>query len=292
MPGLGSIGRAVSGGLGRLFGGAARASAPATRGLLSAASTVPGATGHVFEGAAQAGGSGLGGGAAEWLRGAAGGVARDLFGSPGRALSELQAGTAFRPGGMFHHSNTLWTPAAPAGSGALRRAMPWVNRAFTVGLPAAEAVNALAGGGDPNKGRLENALGAIGGGLGFAYGMPAVGMLGAGYTARAGRALGEGLGSLVGRPTRQTTGYPNYRLRALAEQGEGPLAYSQERTAEELWKRAAGTPNLLPQPATSAQNTPNMKPQVPGSAPAGTGGVSTSPRAPTATVPVVATPRM
>jgi hypothetical protein len=76
MPGLGSIGRAVSGGLGRLFGGAARASAPATRGLLSAASTVPGATGHVFEGAAQAGGSGLGGGAAEWLRGAAGGVAR------------------------------------------------------------------------------------------------------------------------------------------------------------------------------------------------------------------------
>lgn len=285
MPNLGSLGRAVSGGLGRLFGGAGRAAAStAPRGLLSAASSVPGATGHVFSGAEQAAGGGLLGQAGGWLKDTARGAARDLVGSPGRAVSELRGGTAFSPGGIFHHSNTLWSPAAPAGSSTFRRAMPWANRAFTVGLPAVEAANALAGGGDPNKGRLENALGAVGGGLGFAYGMPAVGMLGAPYIGRAGKAVGELAGRALGSraPGGSTQNYP------LTDPGYGQ--YAQERTAEALWKRAMGAPNMLPTAPTSAQNTPVMKPQAPANqAPAAT---ATSPRAPTATTPVVATPRM
>lgn len=247
MPSFGSLGRAVAGGVGRVFGGAGRAAAKAApRSLLSAASTVPGATGHVFDAAGaaagatgtSAAGSGMLGAAGKWLGDAAKGTVRDLVGSPGRAISELRGGTAFQPGGLFHHSNTLWSPSAPADASTFRKAVPWVNRAFTVGVPAIEAANALAGGGDPNKGRMENALGALGSGLGFAYGMPAVGMLGANYTAQGGRMLGEGVGRLFGRPQPQID--PNM-------QGSTPPQYAGDVN---YYPQAAQDPNYTQRTAS------------------------------------------
>lgn len=142
------------------------------------------------------------------------GVGHDLVGHPVQAVKQIAAGTAFKPEGLLNPKNVLWgsghveqlpTDAAMRGPRmALRGAMPWVSRAFTVGLPAYEAYKGLKGEGDPREGRLSNVLGAIGSGAGWAFGQPIAGMLGAPVISGLGRSLGVGVGRLLGsRPQPQ-----------------------------------------------------------------------------------------
>jgi len=116
-------------------------------------------------------------------------VGHGLVGHPIETGKQLLAGTAFKPEGILNLRKNL------LGGG-------WLNRIMGIGIPAYGAIQALRGQGDPNEGRLSNALGAIGSGLGFTLGFPAAGMLGVPYIAEAGHRLGKGLGHLLGsRPT-------------------------------------------------------------------------------------------
>ena len=147
------------------------------------------------------------------------GAVSGAFGRPIEAVRQLRAGTAFQKGKLLDPHALLWgssptaeqlaaiKPGNPAsalsrGWASTRRgwmqAEPWLNRAFTVGLPAYEAFQALKGKGDPNEGRLSNTLGALGSGLGWAFGQPIAGWVGAPYVSQLGRAIGVGAGRLLG----------------------------------------------------------------------------------------------
>ena len=83
---------------------------------------------------------------------------------------------------------------------------PWMNRVFGTILPAYGVIQAARGqAGDPNESRLTNTLGAIGGGLGAAYGFHGFGVLGAPYLANAGSRIGTGVGKMFGSPSQAAT---------------------------------------------------------------------------------------
>ncbi len=82
----------------------------------------------------------------------------------------------------------------------MAKASPWLGRTFGTILPAYGAYKAITGkSGDPNESRLTNTLGAIGGGVGAAYGYSGLGALGGGIVAGAGARLGTGLGRMISR---------------------------------------------------------------------------------------------
>lgn len=179
-------------------------------------------------------------------------IATQAVGSPRKAYEQYQAGTLFHPEeGMLHHSKVLW-PSMPAPSpipGPLPTPGPgeaphtpfaqfknrasqvgthvknraaqagvWAGRLQNVGLPAYHAYKALQGEGDPNEGRLTNALSAVGQGLGNAYGLPIAGMLGAPYIGRAGAFVGKQLGRFLGSKPR----YPSQAMPQYEEQQQEP----------------------------------------------------------------------
>jgi hypothetical protein len=135
-------------------------------------------------------------GTADTLSRWAGTAARTLVGHPEKLLDAK----SFRPGGMFNVRNVLW-PTEPG-----RPLATWLGRTFGTLLPAYGVYQAMKGdAGDPSRGRLANTLGAAGNALGWAYGMPALGLLGAPMLGRLGQSLGEGVGQLIGgspRPAR------------------------------------------------------------------------------------------
>jgi hypothetical protein len=106
---------------------------------------------------------------------------------------------AFQPGGMLHWKNVFW-PTVPG-----RPVATWLNRGLGTILPAYDVYKTMQGeAGDPTKGRLANTLAAAGNALGWAYGMPAVGLLGAPMLGQLGRSLGENIGRLVEGEPRAT----------------------------------------------------------------------------------------
>lgn len=132
--------------------------------------------------------------APSWLR-TVGDVAakggRFLFGHPDKLL--LEGGKAFGPGGAFDAKNVFW-PTVPG-----KPVQQWMGRAFGTILPAYGVLRAAKGiDGDPNEGRLSNALGALGGALGGAYGYSMGGIVGAPFIQRAGANVGKNLGRMLG----------------------------------------------------------------------------------------------
>ena len=144
-------------------------------------------------------------------------TATGIFGRPFEAARQLHTGTAFKPfqaatktapeQGMLNLRDNLWGHAPPKidpqtgkAPGMIARAMPWVNRAFTLGFPALEAGQALMGQGDPSKGKWENVAGAVGGGLGFAMGNPVGGIIGGQMISNVGRGLAGHVGKMFDRP--------------------------------------------------------------------------------------------
>jgi hypothetical protein len=118
-----------------------------------------------------------------------GGVARNMIGSPGRAF--VEGGKAFSPGGFLSARNVFW----PAVSGPGGSKLNWLARAGTLAMPLSMMSTMKQ---HPEEGRLSNALGALGGAAGMAYGFPAAGVLGAPLLGGAGAALGRGVGHLLG----------------------------------------------------------------------------------------------
>jgi hypothetical protein len=124
-----------------------------------------------------------------------GGAIRSLIGQPWR----LGRG-AFQPGGVLHWKNVFW-PTVPGKPGAT-----WLGRGLGTMLPAYSIYKATQGeAGDPSKGRLANTLGAAGSALGWAYGWPAVGLLGAPILGELGQSLGENVGNVFDRARRKGT---------------------------------------------------------------------------------------
>ena len=120
------------------------------------------------------------------------------IGSPIEAGKQLIKGKAFRPGGLLNLRENFW-PSIPKTGPWYHKAGPWAQRAFMTGLPAYGVIQAARGkDGDPNEGRLSNALGALGSAAGFGLGFPALGVFGSPYVAAAGQHLGRGLGHLLG----------------------------------------------------------------------------------------------
>ena len=125
-------------------------------------------------------------------------VKRNLIGSPITTGRQLIQGKAFRPGGTLNLRENFW-PDIPKTGPWHHKVMPWASRAFMTGIPAYGVLQAASGqGGDPNEGRLSNALGALGSGVGFGLGLPAAGILGAPLVAAAGQRIGRGVGHLFG----------------------------------------------------------------------------------------------
>jgi hypothetical protein len=123
------------------------------------------------------------------------GVARNLVGQPGRAF--VEGPKALGEGGFLSAKNVFW----PAVSGPGGSKLNWLARAGTLAIPLSMMSTMKQ---HPEEGRLSNALGAIGGAAGMAYGFPAAGMLGAPLLGGAGAALGRGVGHLLGsRPKDQ-----------------------------------------------------------------------------------------
>ncbi len=140
----------------------------------------------------------------------AGGAARTLVGHPEKLLQRK----SFRPGGMFHVRNVLW----PTEAGA--PLANWVGRTFGTLLPAYGVYQAMRGeAGDPSKGRFANTLGAAGNALGWAYGMPAFGLLGAPMLARLAQSVGEGVGRFVDGSQRPQMVVPR-QARSIPAQGD------------------------------------------------------------------------
>jgi len=145
-------------------------------------------------------------------------VMHTFTGDPAVRKSLLQ-GTAFNRGAPLHWKNVIW----PSNGGHISN---WVGRLGTI-LPAYGALQALEGkGGDPNEGRLTNALSSLGQAAGFAYGMPAVGMLGAPLAANLGSQIGRGVGRALGShpqhapppeamPEQEMSGVPLYYRRSV-----------------------------------------------------------------------------
>ena len=120
-----------------------------------------------------------------------GGLKSILVGQPGRAF--VEGPNSFRPGGLLSNSN-IWWPKTD-GLRGMQKVMPWVQRASTIqgAMQMAHAAH-----GDQHEGALSNMLGTAGQIAGYAYGMPALGMLGAPLLSAAGRSVGHGVGHLLG----------------------------------------------------------------------------------------------
>lgn len=101
-------------------------------------------------------------------------------------------GGLFKKDQLLHHSNVFW-PTVPGST-----AKTWMGRGFGTILPAIGVAQALRGHGDPNEGVLANTLGSLGSAAGFAYGSPAVGMLGAPILAGLGHHAGKTIGRMLG----------------------------------------------------------------------------------------------
>ncbi len=158
------------------------------------------------------------------------GAIESLIGRPVETAKQLSNNTAFHRGGILDPHTAFWgkgyePPAKPLPATAFARgpreafgktfghAMPWVNRYFSIGAPAMEAYHAYKGEGDPSKGRLSNVLGAVGSGLGWGFGLAGGGLLGGQLAGEGGRALGQGIGHLLGsrpEPPRQQLPPVNY----------------------------------------------------------------------------------
>lgn len=178
-----------------------------------------------------------------------------FFGKPHVALQQFQQGKLFSPEGMLHHSNVLWPkmpdklPAIPEGGvphsfgaqakNVFQRGMTWASRAQTLAGPALGVYSAIRGGGDPNEGRLSNALGAITGGLASAYASPVVGMLGAPYVGRAGTALGKQVGRFFGSAPRNP--YQDYYNQIQPQQI--PPQQSQQEPIQKIPRKRPMSPD-------------------------------------------------
>lgn len=114
------------------------------------------------------------------------GIKRMAIGQPGRAF--VEGPKAFAPEGLLGHKNVWW----PDVKGA---PLNWLGRAGTIAAPVM-ALSAMRS--NPQEGRLSNALGALGGIAGSAYGFPALGMIGGPMLGTAGAHLGRGIGHLLG----------------------------------------------------------------------------------------------
>jgi hypothetical protein len=114
------------------------------------------------------------------------GIKNMVIGQPGRAF--VEGPKAFQEGGMLSHKNVWW----PDVKG---KPLNWLGRASTVAAPLM-AMSAMRS--NPNEGHLSNALGALGGIAGSAYGYPALGMVGGPMLGAAGARLGRGIGHLLG----------------------------------------------------------------------------------------------
>ena len=124
-------------------------------------------------------------------------IPRLMIGHPEKVLQQGRG--AFRPGGILDPKSILWPSVERGVNGErLPQIMGWLGRASTLstGYNAYKAMKGEAG--DPNEGRLSNTLGAVGGSLGMGFGLPAAGALGAPVLARAGQALGKGIGHAFG----------------------------------------------------------------------------------------------
>jgi hypothetical protein len=114
------------------------------------------------------------------------GIKQTFIGQPGRAF--VEGPRTFSPGGMLSTKNVWW----PSVKG---QPLNWIGRAGTIAAPLM-ALSAMRS--NPQEGHLSNALGALGGIAGSAYGFPALGMLGGPLLAQAGARAGRGLGHLLG----------------------------------------------------------------------------------------------
>lgn len=113
-------------------------------------------------------------------------VIRSLIGHPDVLMKEGLK--PFRSGGPLSLGNMFWPRSD------MHPVPKWLGRASTV-MAALPVLGALRGQGDPNEGRLSNALSIAGGTLGSIYGNTALGMFGAPIVG----ALGAGAGKMVGR---------------------------------------------------------------------------------------------
>jgi hypothetical protein len=129
------------------------------------------------------------------IAGYLGSVARNLVGHPDRVF--VEGGKALGHDGFLSARNVFW----PAVSGPGGSKFNWISRAGTLAAPMMIANSMKA---HPEEGHLANALGALGGVAGTAYGFPALGALGAPMLGAAGAAVGRGVGHVLGsRPKDQ-----------------------------------------------------------------------------------------
>ena len=117
----------------------------------------------------------------------------------------LQGRKAFQGEGPFSAKNIFWPTHHDPTTKKFQPVATWMGRGFNTLLPAYGVYQAATGqGGDPNEGRLTNALSALGQGLGGAYGYGIGGMIGGGLGANTGASAGAGLGRMLGsRPKGQ-----------------------------------------------------------------------------------------
>lgn len=145
-------------------------------------------------------------------------VGQMFFGDPLRVMREGKK--TFSQGGLLHHSNVFWPEMQKGLKGwdrIKKNALPVAMRAGTV-MSALPVYHALRGHGDPNEGRLTNALGSLGETAGNMYGFMAGGMIGGPVLGRAGKAVGQSVGRLFGSrpapPPPQPQYAPQYQLPA------------------------------------------------------------------------------
>ncbi len=127
------------------------------------------------------------------------GVLRGLIGQPKLLAKQLREGTVLKPGGILH--GQLWPDIGPN--------LNPMERLWNLGIRGStlyagyNALDALRGsGGDPNEGRLTNALSSAGRSLGMTYGFPAGGLIGGSIGTTGGQYVGKQLGHLLGsKPT-------------------------------------------------------------------------------------------
>lgn len=121
---------------------------------------------------------------------------RFLIGEPGQLLKGRQL---FQEGQPLHWSNVFWPTVTNPQTGKKNLFGTWTGRTFQTILPAYAAYRALQGqGGDPQEGRLTNALSGLGGAIGGAYGFSGGGLLGSGLLSSVGAQAGKGVGRMLG----------------------------------------------------------------------------------------------
>lgn len=113
-------------------------------------------------------------------------------------------GKSFQDGGQLHWKNVFW-PTVKDQAGKVQHLPTWMGRGFNTLLPAYGVVQAARGeAGDPYESRASNILGAVGQGVGGAYGFSGLGMLGG----MLGGSLAENTGRGIGRRLQGPPGPP------------------------------------------------------------------------------------